>query len=82
MLLWQPSRMTNLHDHDHGAENEHEAHEHHHEHHHQHDHDEEKHLVMAFIEALIEERLSVSARRAIFGILSVDPTVNDAVVTP
>ncbi len=72
------------HDHDHAHAHEHE-HEHEHDHDHDHDHDHEdpreardKHVVMAFIEALVEERLSVNAKRAVFGILSVDPTVRDA----
>ncbi len=68
--------------HDHPGDHDH-AHEHEHEHDHDHDHDDsrearDKHVVMAFIEALVEERLSVNAKRAVFGILSVDPSVRDA----
>jgi hypothetical protein len=77
-------RMTDFHEHQHEHEHDHGDHDHEHEHEHEHEHhhheagDRDKHLVMSFIEALIEERLSLSARRAVFGILRVDPLLRDA----
>ena len=65
--------MNSSDDHDHGHGHDHAGH----------DHGggaleaREKQVVMSFIEALLEGRLSVSARRAVFGILSVDPLLRD-----
>ncbi len=75
--------MMNPNDHDHDHDHAHTNHDHGHDHDHDHGHNgsseaREKQIVMSFIEALLEGRLSVTSRRAVFGILSVDPLVRDA----